>query len=222
MGLLNYAGEKEVFSKLQELATASTKVVEELNTLVTEFHAGKFENMTQLSKKVKDAESMADKVKGEMRKILTESSFLPQFRQDMFELIQRVENIADSAEAAANFFYITQSLLKKNYKKMPKQVKDAMLQLGKIGHELSHDVESITGLIGSDLDSVKSLIQEVGKKEDDADEIELSALKKIVDSNLDPFLSIELITIVRMLANIIDRCNASTHVLTYMLFTSHS
>jgi len=222
MGILNYGSEKEVFTKLRGQAMAVTKVVESLDTLVTEFHSGKFENITQLSKKVKEAEGTADSAKGEIRRLLAESSFMPQFRQDMFELIQRIENISDSAEAAANFFYITQNLLNRNFKKIPKQVKDAMLRLTQIGHELSHDVENITSLIDRDLAAAEGKIKEIGNKEDEADVIELEALKKIVDSKLDDFLSIELITIVRMLANLSDRCNASTHVLTYMLFTSHS
>jgi len=222
MGFLNYGDEKEVFGKIHEMTLAAADSVKKLRLAVQQFHTGKFQGMEQLMLDTSSAESHADHIKADIRRLVAESSFLPHFRQDVLELTKRIELIADTAETNSKLFYITESMMKKSHAKIPKKVLDAILRLTDYGVELSEKTAQAIACLPKDIEQVRPIVSEIGKKQDDGNDLEMAAIKAVVDSNLDGFMKTELIDMVSMSGNLADRCNESVHILTYMLFTSHS
>lgn len=222
MGFLNYGSEQEVFDKLHELTLAANKTVQELLLVVQQFHSGEFKDMKGLMLKADEAETATDDAKKEIRKIMAAATFLPNFRQDVLELTNMVEHIADASETNAKFFYITEKLMKKNHSKIPQDAKDAILRLTEYGVELSKKAAEAIGYLPENVDAIRPLAKEIGDKQDEANALELNVLRTILDSSIDGFLKAELIDAVRMSGNLADRCNAAVHILTYMVFTDYN
>jgi len=222
MGFLNIGSSQEVFDKVHELTLAASDTMDKLLLIVKQFHSGKFQNMEKLMLDASSAETTADGKKKDIRRVITEGTFLPHFRQDILELTNRIEHIADAAESTSKIFYITEKLMKANHAKIPKPVKDDILKLTEYGVDLAKKTSECISYLPKEPAAVKPLAKEIGDLQDEANEIELRALRAILDSNLDGFLKVELIDTVRMCGNLADRCNAAVHILTYMLFTSSS
>ena len=83
MGFLNYGSEQEVFDKLQQLTLAANKTVTALLHVVLQFHSGKFQNVKSLMLAADKAETEADDIKKDIRRLVTEATLLPHFRQDV-------------------------------------------------------------------------------------------------------------------------------------------
>ncbi|MFH1786311.1 MAG: DUF47 family protein [archaeon] len=216
MGLLNYTDEMEVYDLLSTQMDTVRDVIKRHYEVVEAFHVGKFSEIEKAVRATQHAEGIADGAKTAIRIVVSDNPFVPSFREDTLELAKKIENAADAAEASAKFYWITLDLLKKMHSKIPKKIKDNMLSLAKFAVDISAEThEGIKMLKGRHSD-IDAQAKKVGEIEDRADAIEDETLKMVVDARLDAFLSIELISAIRLLANVVARCNSATHVMTYM------
>lgn len=219
MGLFNRKDERHVYELLDELCAKVVDCVGHMKMVVDCFHRGDFAMIEAQMQHAMQAESQADMVKAQIRTAVSEGPFMPQFRSDVLELTKRIERTADGAESAAKIFWICSGLLKRSFKKIPREVRDNCLRIANDAVEIAELMKRAVGFLKGDISQIKPLVKSIGEKEDDADAVEDETIKLIVDKKLPDFLSIELISIVRTLTSVVFRANGASHVLTYLSIT---
>jgi uncharacterized protein len=135
-------------------------------------------------------ENEADDVKNDLRAHLPKSLFMPVDRRDILEILQEQDSIADTAQDIAG-------LLMERPMKVPEPLREPVLTLVKrcvetceqsalIIEELDELLE--TGFRGRQVDRVEGMLDELGKIEDETDQLGLELTRTLFqhEDKMDP------------------------------------
>ncbi|MDG6914287.1 MAG: DUF47 family protein [Nitrososphaerota archaeon] len=95
--------EQKIFDGMLGLLDVVTGCVESFQSSVTAFSRGDIAAGQENLRKVFDAETKADAAHREMSLIVAEGAFFGGVREDILNLMERIDDIADSAKDAARF-----------------------------------------------------------------------------------------------------------------------
>ncbi len=178
--ILNLFG-RSPFGPLQSHMEKVTQCIELLPSIVEAIESKNYEKLEDLVSLVSKYEHSADLVKNGIRSHLTKNMFLAIDRGQLLEILTLQDSIADTAEDVAvlstlknlellpEFRDLFWLFLRKNMEAF-----DVVRLIIKEMHEL---LESSFG--GIEAEKVRAMVQDVAKKEDEADILQRALLKKL-------------------------------------------
>jgi len=96
--------EKEVSALLiKHLETVEECIKTGIRT-IQEYLSGNIENAKELARRVDSVETRADAIRSEVRDKLYAGAYLPRFREDIYRLVEAVDEVANAGEACCDFF----------------------------------------------------------------------------------------------------------------------
>jgi uncharacterized protein Yka (UPF0111/DUF47 family) len=100
-----------LFRKEKEVSTLLIKHLETVEECIKtgirtiqEYLSGNIENAKELSSRVDSVETRADAIRSEVRDKLYAGAYLPRFREDIYRLVEAVDEVANAGEACCDFF----------------------------------------------------------------------------------------------------------------------
>ncbi|MBW1963242.1 MAG: DUF47 domain-containing protein [Deltaproteobacteria bacterium] len=208
--------EKEVV----ELLIKHLDIVEAcLNTVIRtaqNYLQGNIQDAKNLAKEVDAIENQADLVRYEIRDKLYAGAYLPRLREDIYRLVESVDEVANAAEHCCDFFLNQRP-------QIPEQLKVMFLaavqeSLGII-NPLKHSI--LCFLKGEcPIEVSRQHAKEVGLKESDVDHIEWDLTKDIFTSSLDFSHKIHLKLCLDAIAKVSDRAEDAADQLDLVILKS--
>ncbi|MBW1695882.1 MAG: DUF47 domain-containing protein [Deltaproteobacteria bacterium] len=196
-----YKKEKEVI----ELLLKHLDIVEScLNTsikAVQTYLRGDTKNAKRLAKQVDAIEKEADVVRYEIRDKLYAGAYLPRLREDIYRLVESIDEVANAAEACCDFFLNQRPEIPDELKVMFQAAIQESLGIIK---PLKHAV--LCFLKGEcPIEVSRNHAKEVGLKESDVDHIVWDLTREIFTSTLDYSRKIHFKLCLDTIARVSDR-----------------
>ncbi len=165
--------EREVFSGVLSLLDTVSKTVDAFEGCVLAWGQGDSKTAADLLTKVFEGETKADEIHRDLSLRIAEGAFFGGVREDILNLLEKIDNIADSAKDAARFLS-SDSLLGKEAKEML----------------ASPDMRSFLASMKSAVTALTSLVRalEQGKKEALSKINTVEAFEEEADTHKDSFL----------------------------------
>jgi hypothetical protein len=169
------------FKPLQEHMRIVGECVEFVPPLFDALVAGDNEGVNKAKDAIFAKEHEADGLKNELRIHLPKSLFMPVDRRDLLEVLDMQDSIADTAQDIAGLM-VERNMevleeMKEPLLKLVSRCVDTCNQSAKIVEELDELVE--TGFRGKDASRVEEMVVELGKIEDETDELGMSLAKSL-------------------------------------------
>lgn len=147
--------------------------------------------------KTHEVESDADDLKREIEQTLYEKSLLPDSREDIFHLIDALDNIPNKAESVLRRIY-TQNI------ELPKEQEDNVWELTKLGIETFKVVHEMVTDSLHKMGNTTALLRTIDSNESVGDSLEQKIIYEIFRSDVDPASRILLRDLVLNIGNILD------------------
>lgn len=96
--------EKEVFSLMEQHADQVEECMRLAVSALLHYIKGEIKEAKVIARQVDEVESKADKVRSQIRDKLYLGAYMPLLREDIYRLVQKIDALADGAEAATDFF----------------------------------------------------------------------------------------------------------------------
>ncbi len=163
------------FKAMQEHMRYAVECARLVNPLFEALIAGNQDEIEAIKEKIYVAEEQADRIKNKLRSQLPRSLFMPVDRRDLLEVLQMQDAIADTAQDIV-------ALLVERPMEVPEPMQqplmrltarciDACEQSARVIEELDELLEM--GFRGREAAQVEAMVNELGRIEDEADELEL-------------------------------------------------
>jgi len=167
------------------------------------------EDLEGLEREVRHAESKCDDKRREIQKLLTTGAFMPDFRSDIFKLIERADSVPNKAEDIVVFVSIACIPI-------PPEFSDLFRELLDMTVRCSRDLADAVELVLEDLHAAMEKAKIVEDAESEIDKIERRLYKNIfhhMDPELTPGKKLLLKRFVEGVATISDKAeDASDHI----------
>ncbi|MBW1994771.1 MAG: DUF47 domain-containing protein [Deltaproteobacteria bacterium] len=176
-----YKKEKEVV----ELLLKHIDIVEECLTkgikTIQEYLSGNIEQAKALAKRVDAIKTQADQIRYEIRDKLYAGAYLPRLREDIYRLVENLDEVANAGEKSCDFFLNQRPTIPEDLKV---QFLAAVQESLGIMAPLKYSI--VCFLKGEyPIEVSRQHAKEVGLKESDVDTIEWDLTKDIFTSDLD-------------------------------------
>jgi uncharacterized protein len=191
--------------KFLELMTEHSKSILEGATLLNEMLV-KFENISEYATKIRMIEHKCDEITHTVVHELNETFVTPIDREDLFALVDSLDNVADSLDNIANRIFL--------YK-----IK-APIQFGpQLSEIILSQAKIIVGVVQSLIENKKTFdeLVKLRKLESDGDVIFYQALTQLFETEKDPIELIKKKEIIEILEKAIDRCQTVSIVVESIL-----
>jgi len=163
------------FKAMQEHMRCAVECARLVDPLFEAVIAGDQDKVEVIKEKIFEIENQADQIKNRLRANLPRSLFMPVDRRDLLEVLQMQDAIADTAQDIAG-------LLVERPMDVPEPMQKPLMQLttrcidvceqsAKVIEELDELLEM--GFRGREAKQVEAMVDELGRMEDEADELEL-------------------------------------------------
>ncbi len=189
------------------------KVEEAVNYLVELVKNG---NGNQIVEKIIKAETEADDIHRQLSLKIAEGAFFGGIREDILNLMEEIDNIADSAKDSARFIHMRGDMSKQALYFLSSETMSSFLS------ELRESVKSLSELIRSLEVSRKealSRIHKVEENEERADTLKDTLLRELfsISSAMDPLTVIQLRDFIFSSDNIADSAEDASDVILVMI-----
>ena len=163
------------FKAMQEHMRCAVECARLVNPLYEALIAGDQAEVEVITGKINAAEDQADQIKNKLRANLPRSLFMPVDRRDLLEVLQMQDSIADTAQDIAGLLVerpmVVPEPMKQPLMQLTARCIDACEQSAKVIEELDELLEM--GFRGREAKQVEAMVDELGRIEDEADELEL-------------------------------------------------
>ena len=208
--------EKEVV----ELLIKHIEIVEECLTMAIKtvqiYLQGNTNEAKEMAKKVDGIESEADEVRYEIRDKLYAGAYLPRLREDIYRLVESVDEVGNTGERCCDFFLNQRPEIPEDMKVMFLAAVQESLGIIK---PLKHSI--VCFLKGEcPINVSRQHAKEVGLKESDVDSIEWDLTKDIFTSSLDYSHKIHLKLCLDAIAKVSDRAKDAADQLDLVILKS--
>lgn len=189
------------------------KVEEAVSYLVELVKKG---NGDQIIGKIIKAETEADDIHRQLSLKIAEGAFFGGIREDILNLMEEIDNIADSAKDSARFIHMRGDMSKQALNFLSSETMSSFL------YELKESVKSLSELIRSLEVSRKealSRIHKVEENEERADTLKDTLLRELfsISSAMDPLTVIQLRDFIFSSDNIADSAEDASDVILVMI-----
>ena len=164
--------------------------------------------------KVDGLETEADEIRREVETTLFSGAFLPNFRQDIYALVEALDKVADTAEALCDMLLAQRPAI-------PEEFKELLLAIARKSIESYAPLkEAIFGMISSaNIEQVREKVKEVGILEYEADDLEWKLTRKIFSSAMPLADKLHLQQCLEKTSNISDRVEDASDQLGRLIFS---
>ncbi len=165
----------------------------------------KFDNLAERAKRIKDIEHAGDEITHETVERLNRTFVTPLDREDIHQLICRLDDVLDMIDTAVNRMVLY---------KIKEPTKDAVLLAHCLLHQTALIQESMPMLHSmKNLDQVQQKGRMIHTQENEADRIEQHALASLFETGVDPIEVIKWKDIYEELEAATDRCEDVANVI---------
>lgn len=160
------------------------KVEECLSTAEKTLHAYLTDNIKEaklLARQVDSLEAEADDIRHGIRDKLYLGAYMPLLREDIYNMLESIDKVANAAEACCDFFLDQRPAI-------PDELKPSFLNAVKESLGIIDPLkEAVSCFLKGEcsIEVVRGYTQEIGLKESDVDKIEWDLTKEIFISSLD-------------------------------------
>jgi predicted phosphate transport protein (TIGR00153 family) len=199
--MFNLVPKEAVFFDLFEKAAANAH---ECTQSLVEF-LDRFDDLPNRARRIKDLEHVGDELTHETIERLNQTFITPLDREDIHELVCRVDDILDLVDTA-----VDRIVLFKLQKPLDetKQLAQCLVRSTSLIREMMPFLRNM-----KDADLVRQRVREVHRLESEADRIERQALAALFEKNPDPIYVIKWMNIIETLESATDRCEDVANVI---------
>jgi predicted phosphate transport protein (TIGR00153 family) len=199
--MFNLVPKEAVFFDLFEKAAANAH---ECTQCLVEF-LDRFDDLSNRARRIKDLEHIGDELTHETIERLNKTFITPIDREDIHELVCRVDDILDLVDTA-----VDRIVLFKLQKPLDetKQLAQVLVRSTSLIREMMPSLRNM-----KDADVVRQRVREVHRLESEADRIERQAMATLFESNPDPIYVIKWKNIIETLESATDRCEDVANVI---------
>lgn len=167
--------------RIEELMDRVVQCSEKVPELVTALMDGNQHEIVELAKQTSILEGKADEAKNEVRAHMPIRLFLPVDRRDVLKMLSEIDAIADCAEDVGVLLTLRKLDVSGDMRKLlpmfVERVLDTVRASAQLVHRLNPLLEASFG--GREAENVRQLIQEVAKKEHEADKLQDQTAKAL-------------------------------------------
>ncbi len=199
--MFNFIPKEQVFFDLFEKAAGNAH---ECTGALVEF-LERFDDLGGRARKVKDLEHIGDELTHETIERLNQTFITPLDREDIHELIGRVDDILDLVDTAVDrivLFKIDKPI------QPAKDLAQCLVRSTALIRDMMPMLRNMKGV-----DVVRQKAREVHRLENEADRIEQVALASLFENGEDPKYIIKWMNIIEMLETATDRCEDVANVI---------
>jgi len=199
--MFNVIPKEQVFFDLFEKAAGNAH---ECTAALVEF-LDRYDDLKDRARRVKDLEHVGDELTHETIERLNKTFITPIDREDIHEIVCRVDDILDLVDTAVDRFVLF---------KIDKPI-DAAKQLAQCLVRSTALIREMMPLLRNmkDADVVRQKVREVHRLESEADRIERLALAALFENGADPKYIIKWMSIIETLETATDRCEDVANVI---------
>jgi predicted phosphate transport protein (TIGR00153 family) len=199
--MFNVIPKEKAFFDLFEKAAANAH---ECTTALVEF-LDRFDDLGGRARKVKDLEHVGDELTHETIERLNKTFITPLDREDIHELVCRVDDILDLVDTAVDrivLFKIERPI------QASKELATCLVRSTALIRDMMPLLRDM-----KDVDVVRQKVREVHRLESEADRIERLALASLFENGEDPKYIIKWMNIIETLETATDRCEDVANVI---------
>lgn len=199
--MLKYLFKKEhrletlFFGYLENLAKIEEHFLEAINLFLKK---GQCDDFAFLIEQTHKYESKADDIRDEINELMYSRALIPEARGDIMDLLERVDEIPRTMEHILNIMY-TQKLT------IPDFLALEVKELIRISIESSHLMGRQIETMFKKKEGVRSLMATIDQNETHCDHIERRMIIRLFESDLDPFLKLQLKELIIAMGEISDQ-----------------
>jgi len=165
---------------LKHLDTVEECLTTAVETVAT-YLKGEIPKAKSLALKVDGIETKADFVRYSIRDKLYAGAYLPMIREDIYNVVERIDKVCDAAEACCDFFLDQRPQIPEELKPQFLRVtQESFSILAPLKDAMVNYVEE-----GGKIKVIREKAKQVGIKESDVDKIEWDLTRQIFTSSLD-------------------------------------
>ncbi len=192
-----------------------------MKNVVNAFCEEDFDRMDELIEEVSSKEKIADDLRREIESRLHEGAFLPASRENLHRLVERVDEIADTAEAAVKMFQIREKsfhsmclVFSEKCVEISQELKDKLLLLVESVVKVVDTLKVSIHLLNVDMKEASLKAREVDLREEESDEIEHQTLKYLfhAEGELDVLSIIQLREIISLIGDVADKAEDASDI----------
>jgi len=208
--------EKEVINLiLKHFNTVEESLATAMETVET-YLKGEIPKAKSLALKVDGIETQADFIRFNIRDKLYSGAYLPMIREDIHNVVERIDKICDAAESCCDFFLDQRP-------EIPEELKPQFLRvtqesfgiLGPFKEAMVNYLEK-----GGGVKVIREKAKQVGVKESDVDKIEWDLTRQIFTSSLDCGHKVHLRLCLDTIVEISDRAEDAADQLELVIIKS--
>lgn len=149
-----------------------------LHSVLDHFSAGDLTRAKELHEQIFNAERQADELRRELLDRMSEGMFLPADREDLVHLVERVDDVADHANAAARLVVLFREA-------PPEPLREGIVKYGSLLLQaMQHLANALDKLADGDRRRALELCTAVERKEEEADSLKASLYELLFSMEL--------------------------------------
>lgn len=208
--------EKAVFDGILNLLGTVAKTVDAFEASVSAWAVGDAKSANDMVQKVFEGETKADEIHRELNQKIAEGAFFGGVREDILDLMEKIDNIADSAKDAARFLSSDSQLGEEAKDKLSSSDMKSFLAA------LKNSVAALTTLVQALEQGKKEALSKVNIVEDfeeEADTHKDAILKNLFSSykSMDPVNVIQLRDFVFVADDVADNAEDASDVILVLI-----
>ena len=189
---------KKLYARIEDYLNVAQRTLELFGESMEYYLKNGIDNHLEIMvQKTHEVESNADDIKRVIEQMLYEKSLLPDSREDIFHLIDALDNIPNKAESVLRRIY-TQNI------EIPKEQEDKVWELTKLGIETFNTVHEMVADALHKMENTNNLARTIDSNESVGDSLEQRIIYEIFRSDVDPASRILLRDLVLNIGNILD------------------
>lgn len=202
--------EDQVRDGLLEHSDAVQRCVDLLRGTVEAYLAGD-EAYRDRAQEVDRVESEADTVRKRAERVLFEGAFLPSHREDYFVLFERLDEVADKAEDAADHVVLTRP-------PVPDDLRDEVEAMAGRMDEMADVMGRTVEMLFEDTGQVEKLVAELKEFEEEADDAEFRVVQALFRKDLATADKILVRQMVEMVGDVTDEIDdVGEHIAVFLV-----
>ncbi len=201
--MLNFFFKKEqqlealIYNYLKNLGMIQRHFIKAMNTYLKEGISEDFHFLIQQTHKV---ESRADDLRDETNELMYSRALIPEMREDIMALLERVDEIPRSFEQILNMIQ-TQKIIFPAFMNLDVQ------ELIRVSMESCDLMAKQIDVMMKKKEGIRSLMATIDQNESHCDHIERRLIIKLFESDLEPFLKLQLKEMVVVMGEISDQAD---------------
>ncbi len=213
--------DKEILGYVQKHMEIVEKTVEELKKVVDAFCEEDFDRMEELIERVNIAEGEADDLRREIDSKLRDSNLSVVSRENLFKLVERLDEVADAAKTAVRMFQVREKsfhsmciVFSEKCMEISQELKNRLLSLVNSVVETVETLRESINYMNTDMHNAAFKAKEVDQREEEVDEIEHETLKMLfqAEGELDVLSIIQLREIISLIGNVADKAEDASDI----------